>query len=84
MILPDGYITGLDRNDQHLVAHIYKGPYSNPEGPMCARGWNRANGHGFSIFRNNVGDAGVCNVCLRRLLAGKPSVPPRDRKTRWL
>jgi hypothetical protein len=78
------YVIGLDRNDEHLVAHLYDGDLSDPGQPMCARGWNRSNGFGYSIFRNNVGDAGICSICMRRALAGLPSVPPRERKTRWI
>ena len=83
-MLLDHYISGLDRNDQHLVAHLYDGTLDDPGWPLCARGWNRGNGHGYSIFRNNIGDAGICSVCVRRAQAGLKGVPPRDRKTRWL
>jgi len=79
-----GYIEGLDRNDQHLVAHLYKGTMSNPGLPMCGRGWNRSDGSGYSIFRGNVGKAGICKICIRRALAGKDGVPSRKRKTRWI
>lgn len=81
-----GYCTGLDRNDRHLVAHLYatrKGPM-DPIAPYCARGWNRSDGQGFSIFRGNVGAAGVCRTCQRRVNAGLPPVKSTDRKTRWI
>jgi hypothetical protein len=80
------YITGLDRNEPKVVAHLYataKGPM-DPYAPMCARGWNRENGHGFSILRGNVGPAGVCRVCQRRAAQELPPVKPLDRKTKWL
>ena len=81
---PEGYISGLDRNDQHLVSHLYKGTFSEPDLPMCVRGWNRSDGDGYSIFRNNVGDAGICKICMRRALANKKGVESRKRRTRWL
>lgn len=79
-----GYISGLDRNDQHLVAHLYKGTFSEPGLPMCVRGWNRSNGSGYSIFRGDVGEAGVCRICERRALAGKDGVASRKRRARWI
>ena len=83
-MIPNGYITGLDRNDQHLVAHLYKGTFGDPGLPMCVRGWNRSDGEEYSIFRNNIGDSRICKICSRRALAGKEGVPSRKRKTRWL
>jgi len=77
------YVTGLDRNDQHLVAHLYKGSFDKVGRPMCARGWNRLNGHGYSIFRN-CGKDRICKVCLRRAHAKRPGVRERDRVTRWM
>ena len=76
------YVTGLDRNDQHLVAHLYKGTFDRVGLPMCARGWNRLNGHGWSIFRN-CGER-ICKVCLRRANMKLPGVRELDRPTRWL
>lgn len=84
MILPEGYILGQDRNDMNLVTHIYKGDFNNPGLPMCVRGWNRSDGSGYSIFRGNVGNVGICRICTRRMLEGKEGVPSRKRKTRWL
>ena len=63
----EGYILGLDRSpfsDTKYRSHIYKGTFSNPEKPMCKKGWNRNNGKGFSIFRNNIG-LGICKICLK-------------------
>jgi len=78
------YVTGMDRNDQHLVAHLYTGTFHDLGEPMCVRGWNRSDGIGYSIFRNNVGDAGICKVCLRRAEEKRKPIPSRERKTRWL
>lgn len=80
----EGYITGQDRNDDSLVAHLYTGAFDNPGLPMCVRGWNRSDGQGYSIFRNIVGDAGICKVCIRRAMKGLPAVESRPRKTRWI
>ncbi len=76
------YVKGLDRNEQQLVAHLYKGRFDNVGRPMCARGWNRLNGRGYSIFRN-CGDR-ICKVCLRRAKAKLPGVKEIDRPTKWL
>lgn len=76
------YVTGLDRNDQHLVAHLYKGTFDNVGRPMCVRGWNRSDGQGYSIFRN-CGNR-ICKVCMRRAREKKPGVKSRFRKTRWI
>jgi len=77
------YIVGLDRNDQHLVAHLYKGTFSEPGLPMCLRGWNRSDGVGYSIFRNQP-CVRICKICRRRAAEGKDGVPSRKRKTRWI
>lgn len=73
--IPGGYITGLSREYkslERLVAHLYKGDLSDPGNPMCKRGWNRDGG--YSIWRNNVGEKGICKVCLRRAKMGLLSV----------
>jgi hypothetical protein len=81
-----GYTEGVDRNDQHLVSHLYAWltDSMSPVAPMCARGWNRSDGSGFSIFRGNTSEAGTCQVCLRRAAAHLPPVLSRPRKTRWI
>lgn len=83
-ILDREYVTGLDRNDQHLVTHLYTGTYANTGNPMCARGWNRCDGEGYSIFRNNVGRAGICKICMRRAKDKRDPVKSATRKTRWI
>lgn len=77
------YVVGQCRNQNDVVAHIYEGMFNDLIGPLCARGWNRANGFGFSIFRGNVGERGICRVCERRRDKGLGAVKPRERKTRW-
>lgn len=77
--IPDGYITGIVRdgyNYDTVVAHLYKGDFSDPGYPMCKRGWNRDNGTSYSIWRNNVGAKGICKICLKRAIEGKSPVEP--------
>lgn len=83
-MIPEGYISGLDRNDDTLVAHLYKGTVDDVGLPMCVRGWNRSDGESFSIFRNNEGEAGICKVCFRRARKGLDGVESRKRKTKWI
>lgn len=71
--IPSGYVLGLGRDVPHpSVAHLYKGTLRDPGQAMCKRGYNRPGG--YSIWRGNMGVNGVCEVCLRRARAGKPSV----------
>ncbi len=77
------YVIGQDRNDPKAVAHLYKGTFSDPGNPMCARGWNREDGQSYSIFRNSrTGE--LCKICTRRAALDKPAIPPMNRKTKWL
>ena len=85
MIVPDGYIAGMCRNEKDkAVSHLYRGTFDDPGEPMCARGWNRLGGHGYSIFRGHISEAGLCRVCLRRAKEGRDPMPPRNRPTKWL
>jgi hypothetical protein len=77
------FIVGQDRNEPGWVAHIYE-VIGDRYVPMCLRGWNRNDGYGISIFRGNSGEAGVCEVCKRRMLEDRPAVESRERKTKWL
>lgn len=77
------YVAGEDRNEPDQVAHLYRGTFQRTGNPMCRRGWNRLNGFGWSIFRNNLG-SGVCKVCLGRALARMKAVQPAKRETKWL
>lgn len=85
-MIPGGYIAGMDRSNEgsRIVTHLYKGNFNDPGLPMCVRGWNRASGMEYSIFRGNISDAGICRICLRRALAGRDGVEARERKTRWI
>jgi hypothetical protein len=77
------YVIGQDRNEDKVVAHLYRGTFSDPGEPMCARGWNRGNGSGYSIFRG-VCTGGVCMICLRRASKKLNPIPSRKRKTKWI
>lgn len=84
--MTDDYITGVDRNSAHKPwskHHYYRGTMADPGKPMCYLGWNRG-GVGYSIFRNNYGNAGPCQLCLKNIAAGKPPIEPKERETRWL
>jgi hypothetical protein len=66
----DGFITGMDRSkdDSHKlnkVAHIYRGSFYEPGDGMCKRSMGK-DGY-YSIWRNNVGDKGICKICLRNV-----------------
>ena len=62
-----GYITGLGRDHPAPKrSHLYRGTFSNPGDPLCHYGWNRDNGEGYSIWRNNVGVLGNCSHCIKK------------------
>ena len=84
--IPKGYILGLGRDvPPPRLAHLYQGTFSSPGNPMCAWGWNRSNGHSYSIFRGHEGVGGVCKICWRRAKAGKNGVRDnRERRTKYL
>lgn len=75
---------GSCRNNDRALSHTYA---ETADGlfPMCGYGWNRSDGHRFSIFRGPPGTEGDCLLCRKNLRAGKP--PVRDgftHKTRWI
>jgi hypothetical protein len=80
MGIPDGYVIGLGRDlphEQTKRAHLYKGTHADPGDPMCARGWNRDDGTAYSIWRGQVGQHGICRVCLRRAHEGRDPIPAK-------
>ena len=80
--IPDGYTAGLGREyPQPPLSHLYEGSPENLGYPMCRFGWNRDEGQSYSIWRGNVGEKGICKICLRRALAGLDGVLPRERRT---
>lgn len=81
------YITGLGRanNNYDLLdeTHLYEVTDDDGYYPLCSRGFNRDYGLGFSIFRGNVGDIGVCQVCEGRGAKQRPGLRwKRSRKTK--
>ncbi len=77
-MIPDGYISGLGRDVPHpKLAHLYEGTLADPGLPMCRRGWNRDDGTSYSIWRNNIGERGICLICLKRAMKGLHGVLPR-------
>lgn len=77
--VPEGYSLGRDF-PHPKIAHLYEGTFAEPGDPMCARGWNRDNGQTYSIWRNNIGERGICQICLRRAKKGLKGVPPKPIK----
>ena len=74
--IPEGYIAGLGRDYPHpLKSHLYHGDFQDPGLPMCKRGWNRDNGQSYSIWRGNIGEAGICQICLNRAKKGLSGIP---------
>jgi hypothetical protein len=85
IMIPPGYIVGMDRNNQDkVVSHLYRGTHQDPGLPMCARGWNRSDGESYSIFRGQISEKGICQICYRRAVLGLAGVESRKRKTRWI
>jgi hypothetical protein len=87
------YITGVFRGDdgEKMATHLYQGDFQNPGFPMCSRGWQRKwydkdgkiEDYEYSIFRNNISNAGVCKVCLKRAEAGlKPIEKPANKRNK--
>lgn len=68
--LPSGYIMGLGRDVPHPKrAHLYKGDFSDPGLGMCRYAYNRKE-YGYSIWRGNDGELGVCKICYKRAMQG--------------
>lgn len=84
------YITGMFRGDNgiNMVTHLYLGTFSDPGYPMCSRGWQRKwydkdgniEDYEYSIFRNNVSNAGICQVCMKRAMKGLPPIEKPNSK----
>lgn len=71
---PKGYIMGLGRDcPVPKRSHLYKGNFEDPGRPMCRYGWNRKE-YGYSIWRGNLGDLGICKICMARATESLPSV----------
>lgn len=86
---PEGFVIGLERTAwrgangevrHRKYAHLYKGDFEEPGWPMCRGGWNREDGAGYSIWRGNAGEDGVCPYCKKRAIEGKQPVAPAGYK----
>lgn len=78
------YRSGQCRNNESSLSHTYA---ETDDGlyPMCGYGWNRSDGHSFSIFRGALGTQGDCKLCSKNLSNGKaPIVNGFHHKTKWL
>ena len=64
------YYRGQCRNDEHALSHTYAEMDDGELWPMCGYGWNRSDGHRFSIFRGAPGTQGDCKI-------GQEGVPSR-------
>lgn len=71
------YRPGLGRSYPHpRLAHLYAlgEDCMDFQLPMCSYGWNRDGGESYSIWRGNVGEDGICKICIRRAEKGLPGV----------
>lgn len=79
------YLSGSCRNDDHALSHTYAHTAAGHYWPMCEYGWNRSDGHRFSIWRSPPGTEGDCKLCRKAVAAGaRPVHRPRGHKTKWL
>lgn len=79
------YRCGQCRNDNDALSHTYAEMDDGELWPMCGYGWNRSDGHRFSIFRGSPGTEGDCALCRRAVSAGKPPVIEGiEHPTRWI
>lgn len=79
------YRSGQCRNTDDALSHTYAEMDNGELWPMCGYGWNRSNGHRFSIFRGTPGSQGDCLICMRNVAAKKPPVCEGfEHKTKWL
>lgn len=84
-----GYRAGSCRNaaayGESQASHTYAMMDDGELFPMCGYGWNRSDGHGFSIFRDAPGTEGNCKLCRKNVAAGKlPVFDGFPHKTRWI
>lgn len=72
------WISGMCRQGRgHLKkTHLFDGTFSDPGLPMCRWAWNKYGE--YSIWRNNVSDKGICEICFRRAKKGLKGVEPND------
>lgn len=79
------YRSGQCRNNPSALTHTYAMMSDGELWPMCGYGWNRSNGHRFSILRGSPGTEGDCKLCRKNVLAGKmPMIDGFTHKTKWI
>lgn len=70
------YVPGLERDPtahKRFRSHLYDGDHSDPGKPLCLRGYNRQE-DGWSIWRGNIGEKGICKTCKKRADLGLDGV----------
>ena len=79
------YRSGQCRNNDRALTHTYAEMANGDLWPMCNYGWNRSDGHRFSILRGPPGSEGDCAICSKNVAAEKPPVKEAfTHPTRWL
>lgn len=79
------YRSGSCRNSDDALSHTYAMMDNDDLWPMCEYGWNRSDGHAFSIFRGSPGTEGDCRICRKRVAARlQPIFAPRGHRTKWI
>lgn len=80
-----GYRSGQCRNEERATSHTYAMMDDGELWPMCGYGWNRSNGHRYSILRGTPGTEGDCLICRKRVAAKlAPIIDGWEHKTKWL
>lgn len=69
---------GLDPGEE-ATSHLYEKLDDGMLRPMCAMGWNRSYGFGFSIFLR-VSGRSLCRICEMRANKGLHGVDPKQRR----
>ena len=72
------YRPGLGRDYPHPKrAHLYTigENIMDFQLPMCRYGFNRDSGTSYSIWRGNVGEEGICKICVKRAAKGLDGIP---------
>lgn len=79
------YRPGLKRYPIGRIAHLYETEGVMDFGwPMCIYGWTDSGRDSYSILRNNVGDEGICQRCVKRAEKGLKGVEPRGYDPNWV
>lgn len=81
-MIPDGYIPAISRQAAKgpKRSHLFKGTFKDPGLPMCGWGYSRYSIGYYSIFRNDIGEKGICKICMRRAKKGLDGVEDRRKE----